>query len=173
MNNRLLVNFCKQQMIQVIAAAPLSMGLLTQRGPPEWHPASSDLQQACRRAVDICQQQHVDISTLAILFALSNPQIPTTILGMSTIEEVKAVHSAALRFVDVDTQASPPPPQDSILQSVLSTEERKVLDILRDREHGPFTTVWKNGSYQWDGVDIAHEFWRLVPEQQVVNWQNK
>ena len=73
----------------------------------------------------------------------------------------------------MDTQASPPPSQDSILQSVLSTEERKVLDILRDREHGPFATVWKNGSYQWDGVDIAHEFWRLVPEQQVVKWQNK
>ena len=162
-------------MIQVIAAAPLSMGLLTKRGPPEWHPASIDLKQACRCAVDLCKQHNIDISNLAILFALSNQQISTTILGMSTIEEVKAAHDIALRFIDVDVPIEPTPPlsQDEILQRILSAEEKKVLDILRDRVHGPFASVWENGSYQWDGIAIAHEFWKLVPDQQVFHWQRK
>lgn len=161
-------------MIQVIAAAPLSMGLLTKRGPPEWHPASSDLQQACRRAVDICQEHNVDLSILAILFALSTQQISTTILGMSTIEEVKAVQNIALRFVDFDNpESSIPLSQDEMLQRILSTEENKVLAIIRDRVHGPFASVWKNGTYQWDGIAIAHEFWKLLPERQVVDWQKR
>jgi Aldo/keto reductase family len=173
-NTQSFVDYCQQHMIPVIAAAPLSMGLLTKRGPPEWHPASSDLKQACRCAVDLCQQHNVDVSTLAILFALSNQRISTTILGMSTIEEVKAVHEIALRFADVDIPvASTPRSQDKIWQSILSTDEQRVLDILRDRVHGPFASVWENGSYQWDGIAIAHEFWKLVPEQQVVPWQKK
>lgn len=160
-------------MIQVLAAAPLSMGLLTNRGPPEWHPASPDLQLACRRAAEICQQHHVDISTLAILFALSNSKIPTTVVGMSTIEEVKAVHNIALRFLNVDTTSLIPFSQNEMLQRILSTDERNVLDVLQDRVDGPFASVWLNGSYQWDGIAIAHEFWQLVPEQPVVDWQKK
>jgi predicted aldo/keto reductase-like oxidoreductase len=163
------VDYCKQHMISVLAAAPLSMGLLTERGPPEWHPASSDLKLACRNAVDLCQQHNVDISTLAILFALSNPNIPTTVLGMSTIEEVKMVHNIALRFLDIDTTSDSSLSQNEILQRILSTEERRVLGILQDRVDGPFASVWMNGSYQWDGIAIAHDFWKLVPGQPVVD----
>jgi hypothetical protein len=169
------VHYCQQHLIPVIAAAPLSMGLLTQRGPPEWHPASSALQQACRCAVHICQQHNVDISTLAILFALSNPQISTTILGMSTIEEVKAVQQIALRFAEIDIPivSAPPLSQDEILKRVMTIDEQRVLGIIQDRDHGPFALVWKEGTYQWDGIAIAHEFWQSVPDQNFVQWQRK
>lgn len=38
-----LVPYLKSKGIGVISASPLAMGLLTESGPPEWHPASSEL----------------------------------------------------------------------------------------------------------------------------------
>jgi len=35
--------YLKSKGVGVITASPLSMGLLTENGPPEWHPAPSEL----------------------------------------------------------------------------------------------------------------------------------
>jgi len=39
--------FCVGQ-VGLINASPLSMGLLTQEGPPPWHPATDYQKQVCR-----------------------------------------------------------------------------------------------------------------------------
>ena len=72
--------------VGIINAAPLSMGLLTQEGPPVWHPAPEALQVACRQAAEHCRRQGVDISTLALQFALANPVISSTFIGMASSE---------------------------------------------------------------------------------------
>ena len=36
-------------------ASPISMGLLSNRGPPSWHPAGETVRNKCRQAVDYCQ----------------------------------------------------------------------------------------------------------------------
>jgi len=41
--------------VTVIAAAPLSMGLLTDAGPPDWHPCRPALRSAARRAAEVCR----------------------------------------------------------------------------------------------------------------------
>lgn len=38
-----LVPYLKTKGVGIINASPLSMGLLTESGPPEWHPASLEL----------------------------------------------------------------------------------------------------------------------------------
>lgn len=38
-----LLPYLKSKGIGVISASPLAMGLLTENGPPEWHPASEEL----------------------------------------------------------------------------------------------------------------------------------
>mgnify|MGYP000152589205 CR=1 FL=1 len=38
-----LLPFLKSKGVGIISASPLSMGLLTDVGPPTWHPASSEL----------------------------------------------------------------------------------------------------------------------------------
>lgn len=38
-----LMPYLKSKGIGVISASPLAMGLLTESGPPEWHPASAEL----------------------------------------------------------------------------------------------------------------------------------
>lgn len=38
-----LLPYLKSKGVAVISASPLAMGLLTENGPPEWHPASPEL----------------------------------------------------------------------------------------------------------------------------------
>lgn len=69
--------------IGVINASPFSMGLLTQRGVPAWHPAPVALVEACRKAAEYCARHGYPIEKLAIQFAVSNPRIPTTLFSTS------------------------------------------------------------------------------------------
>ena len=66
---------CQKGNIKLMAAAPLSMGLLTCSGPPSWHPASQALRQACASAAQLCESQEVDIASLALLYALSQQEV--------------------------------------------------------------------------------------------------
>jgi aryl-alcohol dehydrogenase-like predicted oxidoreductase len=89
----------------VLNGSPFSMGLLTDAGPPSWHPASEELKQACKDAAEELHNQKGDDdkSTLAITaltygirgaeLAARTGQGPAlrTLLGMSTPEQV---HSA-------------------------------------------------------------------------------
>ena len=56
-----------------------AMGLLSQRGKPEWHPAPAALVEACRKASDYCLSQGYPIEKLAIQYSVSNPRIGTTL----------------------------------------------------------------------------------------------
>lgn len=56
----------------IINASAVSMGLLTHRGPPSWHPATAEIKAACKAAAEYCESQGVDIGTLAIAFTLGN-----------------------------------------------------------------------------------------------------
>lgn len=38
-----LLPYLERKGVGIISASPLAMGLLTERGPPEWHPASAEL----------------------------------------------------------------------------------------------------------------------------------
>lgn len=48
-----LLGLCEQKGVGVINASPLSMGLLSQKGPPNWHPAAEEIKAACRKAAQI------------------------------------------------------------------------------------------------------------------------
>lgn len=41
--------------VGVINAAATGMGLLSNKGPQPWHPASDDIKALCRRASDYCK----------------------------------------------------------------------------------------------------------------------
>jgi len=164
--NASFADYCRSQKMLLLAAAPLSMGLLTHRGPPLWHPASDALKKACAQAADICQNHGVDISTLALLVAMSNPNISCTILGMGTVEEVKANRSVALRFHGIQSTEN-----EGILKEVMTDDEAKVWDLLRDSADGPFAALWKTGVHGWNGIEEARTFWKQVDEKRVISWQ--
>lgn len=70
--------------IGIINASPLSMGLLSNREPPAWHPAPADVRAACARAAAFCRDRGVDIAQLAVQFAVAEPRIATTLVGTAS-----------------------------------------------------------------------------------------
>lgn len=160
---------CRQQGMAVLAAAPLSMGLLTNRGPRDWHPASPQLKEACRQAVEICEEEGLDISRLALLFALSNDLIPCTIIGMKDEEEVKFVADITKRIGRAVTEGAKS--QEDILKAVLSDVERRTLSRLLDAPGGPFSNVLTSGLFEWDGVEEAWKFWMDQGKNDLLKWQ--
>ena len=76
------LDFFEQHGVGIINASPLSMGLLSERGTPDWHPAPQPLKEACARAAAYCKEQGYPIEKLAVQFSTSlNPRIATTLFS--------------------------------------------------------------------------------------------
>lgn len=82
------LDFFDERGLGVINASPFSMGLLTQRGIPDWHPAPKPLVEACKRAAEYCSEQGYPIEKLAIQYSVSNPRIPTTLFSSANPDSV-------------------------------------------------------------------------------------
>lgn len=83
------LSFFEERNIGVINASPLSMGLLSSRGAPDWHPAPKGLADACRRAAEFCAQEGYPIEKLAMQFSVSNPRIASTLFSSANPANVK------------------------------------------------------------------------------------
>lgn len=83
-----LLPYLKSKGVGILNASPLSMGLLTESGPPSWHPASKELQSACAAAAIHCKEKRKNISKLALQFALDNQDISITLVGMNSAQQV-------------------------------------------------------------------------------------
>ena len=83
------LDFFEANGIGVINASPLSMGLLSQRGTPDWHPAPAALKEACAKAAAYCQEQGYPIEKLAIQYSTSlNPRTATTLFSSANPDNV-------------------------------------------------------------------------------------
>jgi L-galactose dehydrogenase len=84
-----LVPYCKEKGVAIMNASPIGMGLLTERGAPDWHPASKVIQETCSQAVHYCKERGADIAKLAVQFSCNNPDIPTTLVGSANPENMR------------------------------------------------------------------------------------
>lgn len=92
LNDELLLDyldFFEQHNVGVINASPFSMGLLSQRGAPDWHPAPQALKDACAKAAAWCEEQGYPIDKLAIQYSTHlNPRIATTLFSSANPKNV-------------------------------------------------------------------------------------
>ena len=92
LNDTLLADFLgffEMHNVGVINASPFSMGLLSSRGAPMWHPASKNLCKACADAAAYCLEVGYPIEKLAIQFSTSmNPRIATTLFSSANPKNV-------------------------------------------------------------------------------------
>ena len=82
------LDYFEERGIGVINASPYSMGLLTQRGAPDWHPAPAALQRLARKAVDFCNSRGVEIEKLAMQFSAANERIASTLFSTTNPDNV-------------------------------------------------------------------------------------
>ena len=94
MNDTTLMNtflpYLEEKGVGCINASPISMGLLSHRGPPDWHPATNKIKQVCREAAEYCQEQSVDISKLAMSFTLANERLTTTLVSTASVARMQS-----------------------------------------------------------------------------------
>ena len=83
------LDYFEEHGIGLINASPLSMGLLSSRGAPDWHPAPKALADACRRAAEYCAEKGYPIEKLAMQFSVSNPRVPSTLFSSANPDNVR------------------------------------------------------------------------------------
>ena len=83
------MDFFESRGIGIVNASPLSMGLLSQRGVPDWHPAPKPLVEACVKAAKHCADKGYPIERLAIQYSVSNPRIAGTLFSSANPENMK------------------------------------------------------------------------------------
>ena len=82
------LDYFESRGVGVVNASPLSMGLLSQRGIPSWHPAPEALVKACAHAAAYCREKGYPIEKLAVQFSVSNPRIASTLFSSANPENV-------------------------------------------------------------------------------------
>ncbi|CAL2037181.1 unnamed protein product [Caenorhabditis brenneri] len=122
--------------IAVINSGALCWGLLTEKGPPPWHPASDEIREACLAATTYCSSKNISISKLALDYALNFPNIVCCLVGMDSVQQVldNLELSNFSRITDVEQRV-----RDRIM--------RRYLDRLENAG--------------WEGVDVA-QYWKKL-----------
>ena len=88
--NRVLTPAVAERNIGLISASPLHMRLLTETGPPTWHPAPDEVKAAARQVVELCRSRGSNVAEVALQFAAGNPHVASTLVGISNAGEVES-----------------------------------------------------------------------------------
>ncbi len=92
LNDSSLVNllpFIEQYNIGLVNASPLSMGLLSIDGVPDWHPAPDEVKRVCKQAAQYCAEHGELIAKLAIQYSTANERIPTTLVSTANPDNIR------------------------------------------------------------------------------------
>lgn len=89
--------FATARKIGLINASPLHMGLLSGSAVPDWHPAPANVRRAAAAVVDLCRTRGLEPALVALRFCIEHPYVASTLVGMSTCEQVEA-NLKALEF---------------------------------------------------------------------------
>lgn len=125
----------------IINASPLSMGLLTHQGPPDWHPAPPALLEAAREAAALCQRRGVDLPKVAVSWALQNEGIATTLVGMCQPEQVRANVRTALQALGLEENADKEKENEALAAVI------KILEPVRN-------VSWPSGRTENNGATV-------------------
>jgi len=82
------IPYFKQKSVGIINASPTGMGLLTNNGPPSWHPASAEVKALCAKAGAYCAERGVELGKLSVHENICNQEQPVaiTLLGVGNME---------------------------------------------------------------------------------------
>lgn len=80
--------YFKEKGVAVFNSAPLAMRLLSNEGPPDWHPAPAEVKEKCAQAAQYCRERGSDIGKLALQYSVANPDVATHIVGTASSKRI-------------------------------------------------------------------------------------
>lgn len=110
--------------VGVINASPVAMGLLSNRGPPTWHPANQKLRDACQQAALHCNEAGANITKLSLLWTLKQEALPTTLISTASLDNLT---------MNLDA-----------LSETLSEKEEKLLEEVDSKFFAPLKSSERN-----------------------------
>ncbi|KAK9879810.1 hypothetical protein WA026_006869 [Henosepilachna vigintioctopunctata] len=122
------IPFYKSKNVGIINASVHGMGLLTNSGPPAWHPAPESLKIICANAAKFCKENDVELGRLAVYFALQEEGPSTILCGTNTRDLLR-------KNVDV-------------VKNGLNAKELKIYGEVRER----FFNNLQNT--HWEGIEL-------------------
>jgi aryl-alcohol dehydrogenase-like predicted oxidoreductase len=84
-----LLPLAKERGIGLINASPFGSGLLTDRGPADWHPANAEQRAVFKQAADFCAARGTSLSKLALQFSSQHSGITTTMFSSASADSVR------------------------------------------------------------------------------------
>ncbi|CAK9826311.1 L-galactose dehydrogenase [Anthophora retusa] len=82
------IPFFKAHNIGIINASAPCMGLLTNKGPPDWHPASDHTKKICADAAKCCKDHDVELAKLALWYSMQRKDIDTYLVGIQNLKQL-------------------------------------------------------------------------------------
>lgn len=123
--------FLQSKGVGCINASPVSMGLLTHRGPPVWHPAPEETKQVAIEAAQYCEKNGVNLEKLALHFSLGNKEIPTTLISTASLSRaMDNIKACSEKLNDVEMQVLQHL-QENIFSKLKGKEVWEQLDVPR------------------------------------------
>ena len=83
-----LMSFSSAHFIFLVIFSTLASGLLTQRGVPDWHPATQEDMAITQQAVAFCEANGTSLEKVAMQYSTCNPDIPTTLVSTASVENI-------------------------------------------------------------------------------------
>ncbi|KAG2187682.1 hypothetical protein INT44_005372 [Umbelopsis vinacea] len=96
----------------LLNASPLGMAMFRNAGPPDWHPAHTELRKAAHQCAVIAEEHGLNIAELASTFSFSGRDqfgLDTTVIGLEKAEEVDRAMDAwkVVKEREAGTQSVP------------------------------------------------------------------
>lgn len=108
----------REKQIGIVNGSPFASALLTEQGSADWHPASHEDRAVFRKAADFCRAQGISLSRLALQFASSHAEVPTTLFS-----------AADAKMVIRNIEWSEEPLEVSLIEAV-----QQILTPVRDKD---------------------------------------
>jgi L-galactose dehydrogenase len=100
-----LLPYFQAKGVGIFNSAPLAMRLLSNEGPPAWHPAPAALVAKCAEAAALCKARGTDLGKLALQYSMAHPAIHTHIFGTASPSRVLQNLADAAAPLDPDLLA--------------------------------------------------------------------
>ncbi|CAK9804072.1 L-galactose dehydrogenase [Anthophora quadrimaculata] len=129
------IPFFKAHNIGIINASAPCMGLLTNKGAPDWHPASDHTKKICADAVKCCKDHDVELAKLAVWYSMQCKDIATYLVGIQNLKQL---------YMNLD-----------VLKNGITEKEKHLLQELQEKYFCKITEKhWENKEIQiyWENM---------------------
>lgn len=128
----------------VLNASLCGMGLLTNGGPPDWHPAGEEIKTACAKAREHCKQAGVELGRCAVYYALNEVEGPRT--------HLVGINSTATLMSNLGIAIGEKAGEGA---EVFTPKEKQINNEVKEKFFKDLTI------HNWEGVEV-NKYWSVM-----------